>query len=836
MNAAKFIDRLVSSRYYRDQIIHVEELPPREAVFGTLDRPVPQAIQSVLTEMGITNLYSHQVSAIDALRSGRDIVVVTSTASGKTLCYNIPVLETLLECPGMRALYMFPTKALAQDQLRGLSRFKNINPDLPIMAGTYDGDTPANMRKKLRDEGTIILTNPDMLHQGILPHHPAWSKFFANLRYVVIDEVHTYRGVFGSQVANVVRRLERICRIYGSRPQYVCCSATIANPKEHADRITGRDTLLVDNDGAPKGSKRFVFWNPPFIDDAKMERRSANAEAKDIMAELLKERIQTIAFVRARIVAELLYRYVQEDLQRFGPSLANCVKPYRGGYLPEERREIERQLFSGELLGVTSTNALELGIDVGSLDAAIIVGYPGTIASTWQQAGRAGRSKEESLAVLIGLNTPIDQYMMRHPDYFFGQNPENAIIDPHNPYVTIDHVRVAAYESPITGSDFEWFGEYLPSILEMLEDQKELRRAGNQWFWIGKGYPADDVKLRSMADDSYTIVDTTSDNTVIGSICESSAFEEVYPEAIYLHDGESYYVDNLDLKQKVAYVKKTDTDYFTQSISERRVDIANAEEERSFRQSTLFFGDIAVMTQVFMFKKIKFFSRDSIGYGKIDLPQVTMETSSFWLVPPLETLKLVKDFGREPTEGMLGIANAASAVVPVFAMCDSMDIGTVVDASNTGVTTLFIYDRYPGGVGFAQKCYRDAEQILEACLELIQNCECDNGCPSCVGSPIPPSFINDPDLTSRGKIPDKEAALVLLHDLLGLEPYIPKKPRPDVLDLAGGARAAGGLGGQATGSSQMPYSVPPMPEGKPLPINVEMRLRRRLAEKRSSGS
>ena len=368
------------------------------------------------------------------------------------------MLEAILKSPDARALYIFPTKALAQDQLRGLSNLKNLNPDLPIMAGTYDGDTPAEMRKKLRDEGNIILTNPDMLHHGVLPHHPSWAKFFANLRFVVIDEVHSYRGVFGSQVANVIRRLHRICRHYKSRPQYVCCSATIANPKQHADRITGRDMVLVDNDGAPRGRKWFVLWNPPFIDESKMERRSANAEAKDIMVELLKERIQTIAFVKARVVAELLYRYVQEDLQRFGPSLANCIKAYRGGYLPEERREIERQLFSGELLGVTSTNVLELGIDVGSLDASIIVGYPGTIASTWQQAGRAGRSGEESLAVLIGLNTPIDQYMMRHPDYFFGRSPESAIINPLNPYVTIGHVRAAAYELPISGADFELFG------------------------------------------------------------------------------------------------------------------------------------------------------------------------------------------------------------------------------------------------------------------------------------------------------------------------------------------------------------------------------------------
>lgn len=840
MDAKRFVDRLMSSKYYRDQAIHVEELPPREAVFGMLEEPLPPAIQSTLAEMGITDLYSHQVSSIEALRVGRDVVVVTSTASGKTLCYNIPVLETILKSPSARALYIFPTKALAQDQLRGLSRLKNLNPDLPIMAGTYDGDTPSNMRKKLRDEGNIILTNPDMLHQGVLPHHPSWSKFLADLKYVVIDEVHSYRGVFGSQVANVMRRLARICQHYGSRPQYVCCSATIANPKEHADRITGRDMLLVDNDGAPKGARRFLMWNPPYIDDAKMERRSANAEAKDIMVELLKERIQTIAFVKARAVAELLYRYLQEDLQRFGPSLANSVKPYRGGYLPEERREIERQLFSGELLGVTSTNALELGIDVGSLEAAILVGYPGTIASTWQQAGRAGRSGEESLAILIGLNTPIDQYMMRHPDYFFGRNPENAIVDPHNPYVTIGHVRAAAYELPISGADFQWFGDYLPSILEMLEDQKELRHAGNQWYWTGQGYPADDVKLRSMADDTFTIVDTTEDNTVIGTIAEYSAYEQVHPEAIYLHDGESYYVENLDLKQKVAYIKKADTDYFTQSITERRVDIDDTEEERLFREATLFFGDITVTSQVFMFKKIKFFSRDSIGYGKIDLPQYSMHTSSFWLVPSLETLRLVKDFGREPAEGMLGIANAASAVVPVFAMCDQMDIGTVVDASNTGVTSIFIYDKYAGGVGFAQKCYEEAERILEACLELIQNCECENGCPSCVGSPIPPFFYNDPDLTSRGKIPDKEAALVVLHDLLGLDPYIPKGPRPEYLpgDHQGAPNAdsedglVDGRPGAGASSTVAAQRAAPMPEGKALPVNVEMRLRKRLVEKR----
>jgi len=834
VDAKKFLDRLTSSKHYRGQIIHIEELPPRQAVFDELKKPLPQAIESALAKMGITKLYSHQVSSIEALRAGKDIVVVTSTASGKTLCYNIPVLETILKSPEARALYVFPTKALAQDQLRGLSNLKNLNPDLPIKAGTYDGDTPANMRRKLRDEGNIILTNPDMLHQGMLPHHPSWAKFFAELRFVVIDEVHSYRGVFGSQVANVIRRLDRICRHYGSRPQYICCSATIANPKEHADRITGRDMMLIDNDGAPKGRKWFVLWNPPFIDDAKMERRSANAEAKDIMVELLKERIQTIAFVKARVVAELLYKYVQEDLQKLSPSLANRIKAYRGGYLPEERREIERQLFSGELLGVSSTNALELGIDIGSLDACIIVGYPGTIASTWQQAGRAGRGAEESLAILIGLNTPIDQYMMRHPDYFFGRNPESAIVDPFNPYVAISHVRAAAYELPISGADFELFGDYLPSILELLEDQKELRHAGNKWFWTGQGYPADDVKLRSMTDNTFTIVDTTEENTVIGTMDEISAYEQLYPEAIYLHDGESYYVENLDLKQKVAYVKKVDTDYFTQSIAERRVDVEEAEEERTFRDATLFFGDITVTSQVFMFKKIKFFSRESIGYGKIDLPQYTIHTNGFWLVPSLKTLKLVRDFGREPTEGMLGIANAASAVVPVFAMCDQMDIGTVVDASNTGVTSLFIYDRYEGGVGFAQRCYEDAERILEACLELIQNCECENGCPSCVGSPIPPFFHNDPDLTSRGKIPDKEAALVLLHDLLGLDPYIPKKPRPEhVPDGRVDSNGARTGAGDCTDAPGFGYNAsPPMPEGKPLPLKVEMRLRRRFADKR----
>ncbi|MBD3184892.1 DUF1998 domain-containing protein, partial [Candidatus Poribacteria bacterium] len=496
---------------------------------------------------------------------------------------------------------------------------------------------------------------------------------------------------------------------------------------------------------------------------------------RKLMVELIRENIQTITFVRARVLAEVIYRYCRDDLQRLSPRLAETIKAYRGGYLPEDRREIERQLFSGELMGVVSTTALELGIDIGSLDACLLVGYPGTVASTWQQAGRAGRSSDESVAILIAYNSPIDQYLMQHPDYIFGQPVENVVIDSNNPYITINHLRCASNELPMTQEDEEMFGELAPALLQLLEENDDVRFMGSEWYWTGTGYPAADFGLRDMAENNYTIVDTTNGaNQVIGMLDEYSAFMTVHTEAIYMHDGETYFVKDLNLTQRVAYIERVNPDYYTQAITETNIRIDETEQEKEWLKNKTYFGQVTVTSTTIMFRKIKFLSLDSIGFGNLDLPPKELNTHALWITAPLSALKLVKDYGRVPSDGLIGIANAMVGVIPIYVICDSTDIGPVVDSTNTGTPTIFIYDKYQGGLGFAQKSYEILDQILESSLELISECPCDDGCPSCVGSPSRTWSYFDIDSDFRERIPDKEAALVILHEMLGKEPYIPK--------------------------------------------------------------
>ena len=812
MTVELLLKEILNDRGYRGQAVDMRRLPARDAVYGNPQVELPPQLKSALAQMDIEQLYSHQATALDTIRRGENAVIVTSTASGKTLCYNLPVLEMLLQDPSARALYVFPTKALAQDQLQGLLRWQSLVPSLSMRAGTYDGDTPRDLRRQLRESGNVILTNPDMLHGAILPHHPSWGHFFANLRFVVIDEIHTYRGIFGSNVANVLGRLQRICRHYQAAPQFICCSATIANPTELARQLTGQAMTLVDDDGSPKGQKHFVLWNPPLLADG-LERRSSNSEAKDLMVRLLRGRIQTIAFTRARVVAELIYRYVREELSRYGSGLANSVRAYRGGYLPEERRAIEKQLFSGELLGVSSTNALELGIDIGSLDACLIVGFPGTIASVWQQAGRAGRKNADSLVILIGHNNPIDQYLMQHPHYFFEQTPENAIIDPDNPYIVLGHLRAAAFELPIRVDEEADFGPSAPALLDILGEDRQLIYRGDRWFWIGHGYPSDDINLRNMTENMYTIVDTSQGRSVIGSIDELSAFMQLHTEAVYIHEGDTYFVSELNTVEKVAYVHRAELDYYTQAISDRRVQVQMVETEKAQQDGMVRFGDVSVTYITYMFKKIKFYNQDSIGFGKISLPPSSLETCAFWLSPSLETLARARQWGRNPQDGLLGMANVISAVLPLYAMCDSMDIGSAVDSSNTGVPTVFIFDRFPGGIGYASKGYELIEEVLQACLQLIQECSCSGGCPSCVGSPLPPYAAMDPDSDVKGIIPDKEAALMILHDLLGKEPYIPMPSMQSPLVY------------QEVAATHTHMERPASP---PLPERVELRIRKQI--------
>ncbi len=804
-DAAQFLDDITSSLHYRNQIAHIAHLPAQDARFGELSSPLPSALNQALQNLGIEKLFTHQAAAVEMARDGKSFVVVTSTASGKTLCYHLPILERRLEEIGAKALYLYPTKALAQDQLRGLLRLQEAG-DMGFKCGTYDGDTPSSTRSALRDRADMILTNPDMLHAGILPTHARWAHFFEQLRFVVIDEVHTYRGIFGSNVANVLRRLNRICAHYGSSPQFICASATIANPQELCEKLCNVPFGVINDDGAPRGAKQFVLWNPPILRDEEKGtrdersstrradsspvaqgsslglRRSANSEAQHLLTSLMRHGAPTIAFVRARVVAELLLRYTQDELARRAPQLLEKVRAYRAGYLASERREIESQLFNGELLGVIATSALELGIDVGSLDACLMVGYPGSIASTWQRAGRAGRSQSSSLAILVAGDGPIDQYLMHHPEYLFGQSPEHAVLDADNAYILAKHLRCACAELPFPLDEARKMSQYAPALLQLLEEEKQLRRAGKSWFWASAGIPSRDVSLRNIGENTYSIVDAER-KKIIGTVDETTAFQTVHTGAIYLHEAETYHIEKLELSTQTAFARRHDADYWTQTMSEANIRIEEADEEKTWRDSNIGFGQVGVTITIASYKKIKFGSLDTLGYGQLDLPPQTLDTNALWIVPPPDALRKLREMGRVPVEGLLGISNAAVGVMPLRVMCDANDIGSVVDSTQLGTPALFLYDKYPGGLGLAQRGFDLVESIFAAAHEMIATCECDDGCPSCVGSGRKTYTYYDADGQSHERIPDKEAALVVLHEMLGLEPYIPRGERESSTEM-----------------------------------------------------
>ena len=776
MDVETFLKRLGNKTFFGGQMQHVEMIPQRPATYTDLSGVLHPVVQESLAAEGIERLYSHQADAIDKIRTGKNVVVVTGTASGKTLCYNIPIVEAVIEDSLATALFLYPTKALTQDQLRGLGAFGGAEGGADFLAGAYDGDTPANLRRKLRDGANFILTNPDMLHQGILPNHARWNRFFSHLRYVVIDEVHAYRGVFGSHLADVLRRLGRICSHYGSAPQFVCSSATIGNPREHAERITGRKMELVAGDGSPRGPRRFVMWNPPPLTQAARgkegdwrtggDRRSPLWEAVYLMAALVEEGIQTIAFTRTRLSAELIFKNCRDLLRPISPRLARSVRAYRGGYLPEERRLIEQQLVSREILGVASTNALELGIDIGSLEACIIVGYPGTIASLWQQAGRAGRGLDESVVFLIAQNSPVDQYLMTHSEYLFAQSPEQAVTDPDNPHIAIDHIRCAVHELPLADGERELFGPYSSLVLELLEEDSAVKHIDDKYYWAQSEYPAAKVNLRNIAGAVYTIQDEADRQRVIGTMDEVSALSQLHDHAVYIHAGETYFVNKLDLDQKIAFVERRDLDYYTQSVQSSQIRIDEVQERAEWSQAELGFGDVTVTTTIPMFRKIRFHSRDSLGFEELDLPPQSLETTGMWVVPPEAIVERMKGESLVVGEALIGIANVLADVVQFFVMCDAQDIGTVVDASCLGRDGLFLYDRYPGGMGFARRCRDCISQVMETVRTVIEECSCEDGCPSCVGAAVPAFAMTDMDSAVRGRIPDKEAAKVLLRAML----------------------------------------------------------------------
>lgn len=757
MEISDFLAHLRSLPTYAGQIVHIERIPARPATYGALARPLHAALQEALRQREASRLYTHQAEAINAVRDGHHVMVVTGTASGKTLCYNVPVLEAALADPLARALYLFPTKALAQDQLRSLREL--TSPFKAIRFGAYDGDTERNARDRLRKNAAIILTNPDMLSMGILPNHPVWAAFFRHLKYVVLDEAHTYRGVFGSHVACLLRRLRRVCALYGSQPQFILCSATIANPAEHAQRLTGCEVQVIDHDGAPQGPRHFVLWNPPYLDKSIGARRSINTEATSLFAELVEHGLRNITFAQTRKIAELLYYYAQHRLRREHPELAERISAYRGGYLAEERRDIERRLFSGELLGVTATNALELGIDIGQLDATVLVGYPGAIASTWQQAGRAGRGKRESLSILLGRDDPLDQYFMRHPQELFTRPHESALIDPGNLHVLREHLPCAAHESPLQADDEDLFGEGYVDAMISLERDGALTYRNDRWYALGDDYPAQRVNMRSASSARFLLVDETANYRTLEEIDAETAFFRIYPGAVHLHRGRSYRVTRLDLEARIAYARPVEADYYTQPREMNEVNIIRSLERRALPSTDLYFGLVRVTQQVIGLTRKQQFTDKLLGEEPLDLPPVSYETQALWFTVPDEISREVARRKLDFAGGLHAVEHACIGLLPLFAMCDRDDIGGLSTPKHpdTDLPQIFIYDGHAGGVGLARKGFEVIEELWQRTRQLIAECPCDEGCPSCVISP---------KCGNRNEPLDKHAAVMILERLI----------------------------------------------------------------------
>lgn len=726
---ASFLEHLKQKPEYQDQITSRKLLVPRAAKFGEPKNPLSDGARERLFQAGIERLYTHQAASFDLVKEGKNVLMVSGTASGKSLCYNLPVLESALANKKARALYLFPTKALAQDQLRAIREL-----GFPGLAATYDGDTPKEERGHIRRSAQVILSNPDMLHVSVLPFHKQWATFLLNLKYVVIDEVHVLRGVFGSNVAQIVRRLRRLCHQYGSHPQFIMASATVANPREHAERLTGVPVEVIEDDGAPRGQKSWVFWNPPYVDESMDKRRSANWDATWLLTELSKEYFRTIAFSKSRKLAELILSYARRQLFE-RPDIAARIASYRAGYLPAQRREIEGRLFSGELLGVSTTNALELGIDVGALDAAVLNGFPGTISSAWQQAGRAGRTVGESLAVLIAGDDPLDQYYISHPEYFFGRNFEAAIIDLDNPKILGRHLLCAAFEGPLSVDDRTYFGESFEVALHLLLSSGELKERKGKFYIAAPGYPAQKVNIRSASQSSYDIVEEDT-GQLLGTTEATRAFYEIYPGAIYLHQGEPYVVRDLNLSEKVAFVNKSEEDYYTEPREETEVKVIAKLERRALGSTEISFGKVEVTSYIVAFQK-KSLTGEVLGIEELDLPPIEFQTEALWFTVPDEVINR-KDWERlEVAGGIHAVEHAAIAMLPMFAMCDRWDIGGVSTPYHffTDQATIFVYDGFEGGIGIAKRGFHVAEEHLKRTLEVIEACPCKDGCPSCIQSP-----------------------------------------------------------------------------------------------------
>ncbi|MGA2504353.1 MAG: DEAD/DEAH box helicase [Anaerolineales bacterium] len=802
---------------------------PRSADLNHFPADLPPVLADALSAHGINSLYSHQLLAWDSARRGENIVLATGTASGKTLGYNLPVLAALLNDQDTRALYLFPTKALAQDQLTALESFQSSIDTL--RSAIYDGDTPASHRSAIRKNANIIFSNPDMLHTGVLPHHTNWGYFFRNLRFVIVDEMHTYRGVFGSHVANVIRRLKRVANYYGSNPQFILTSATIGNPQELAQRLIEAPVTLVDGDGSPRGERHFLVFNPPVIDPSLGIRKSSTQESIRLAQDLLEENVQTVVFARSRRSVEILLTYLQGNMELVDretalsnpPAPPSPIRGYRSGYLPSQRREIEKGLRDGSIRLVVATNALELGIDIGGLEAALLVGYPGTIASTWQQAGRAGRGNDPAMAVLIATANPLDQFLAHHPDYFFARSPEQALVNPDHLLILLNHLRCSAFELPFKPG--EGFGgltaEKLKEFLDFLVDSHELHFSNGNYFWMAEAYPAAEVSLRSASPENVLLhVEDGSARHILGEVDLSSAAWMVHPRAIYLHEGQQYFVQDLNLSRNIATLIPVALDYYTEPLRQTELNLMSTLESTpclaplgTGEACTKGFGDLQVTTHVTGFRKRAWQGGDNLGEEPLDLPPTELQTTGYWLTlsdQTIEALRATGNWTNDPNDygpgwnrlrdsvrnrdgyrcqvcgsieseirqhdvhhkipfrqfrsiveanrmdnlvtlcptchhkaeaalhmksGLAGLATVLGQLAPLFLMCDAGDLGIYTDGASTVFSnpSIFLFDQVPAGIGFSQKLFEIHSELLRRALELVEECECEDGCPSCVG-------------------------------------------------------------------------------------------------------
>jgi DEAD/DEAH box helicase domain-containing protein len=726
------LERLLAEPEIQAALVEHRVLAERGAQTVQFPTWLDKRLVRALHGQGIEMLYTHQADSLAALRAGEDIVVVTPTASGKSLCFNLPVLQAVAEDPAARALYLFPTKALSQDQLASFRELATVA-EIEVAAGVYDGDTPVPIRTNIRSAGQVVVTNPDMLHSAILPHHTKWFQLFEQLRYIVIDEAHTYRGIFGSHVANVLHRLLRLCDHYGSTPQIVLCSATIANPQSLAETLTGRPVTVVDNNGAPAGEKHVVVLNPPVIDQRQGIRPGPLGLAQETALGFLRAGRQTIVFGKARVAVELLLTSLREAF-REGRGPRERIRGYRGGYLPTERRAIEAGLRTGEVLGVVSTNALELGIDIGRLDAAILAGYPGTIAGTWQQMGRSGRRREASVAILICGAGAVDQFVATHPDYLFDSSPEEARLDPTNLHVLLAHVRAAAFELPFDSGD-SLSGVPTDDLLYFLSEEGHVRLADdNRWYWASENFPASEVSLRVGAPENVVIIDTTGHPrpVVIGEIDLFAAPVLVYDNAIYLHESRQYHVEHLDWEERRAYVKPVDVDYYTQALLAVTLKPLEKFASASAGVAERVHGEVMVSSIATLYKKLRLETHENIGWGKIHLPEIELHTTSYWVA-------LGPEFDSWPRDeldiALSGAGRAMQTVGSILLMSDPHDLGVVaqVRSPHAEHPVVYLYDGVPGGVGLAERLFDRHDELISGALGLVEACACSNGCPACVG-------------------------------------------------------------------------------------------------------